>query len=324
MSEPAAGERTSKDYGVSIRSGRHAGAAVRLAAGRYALGSAADADILLSDAGIAPTHVEVDLRDGVCRLRAVDGAVLVDGRSLATGVRAELRLPSEFSLGGVRIAVSSELSAAPSPVRLGRRRVRLMAGAVGALAVMGVIGGIVLDGMPAASRGFPETKRPIGVADFGHAGLSAAGAVAAVEPAVEVTPEDERPVAVAAGALGRRLRSAGLTGLVSVRVAGSTIEAWGSVRPENERDWLSVQAWFDETYRGRMPLLARVKVDEGAAAVPRFAIRGIWTGADAYVIASDGEKYGVGSKLPGGWAIERIEREQIVVSRQGDRVSLVP
>lgn len=317
MSEPRMIASAAKTYSVVIRTGRHAGAAVELADGRYLVGGGSDVDIVLTDAGIAPNHAEIKLTNGLCRLRPIGGDVAVDGRALNAGVTADIHLPAEITMSGVRLGFASVHDV--SRTRSLRRFPRVAVGFAGVAAVVAVVGGIVLDGLPAVGHGFQEVTKTIGISTLVPSTVAAAPNAPSGE-AVGSVPEP----AVAVAALSKRLRESGLVGLIMVGVSGGMIEARGSIRPENERDWTEVQAWFDATYKGRIPILARVKVDEGAASVPRLTIRGIWSGADAYLITGDGERYGEGAKLPGGWAIERIERDRIIVSRLGERVSLVP
>lgn len=309
-------------YSVKVRSGRHAGASVGLDDGRYLVGSGGDADIVLTDTGIAGNHAEIRLTKGVCRLRPVGGDVSVEGRVLSVGVAAEIRLPAKIVMNGVQLSFESALH--PVGERAVGSAPRLSRIAMGLAGIVGVaiIGGfVVFDGFPAASRGFPDLGR------------SAGGTVRSDGPATEtssaaVTTAPASPTAAqamsAGEALTKRLRENGLAGMIMVASAGGSVEVRGAIRPENEREWTDAQAWFDATYKGRIPILTRVKVEENAITAPRLAIRGIWSGKDAYVISGDGDKYGVGAKLPGGWMIERIERDQVVVARQGERLNLVP
>jgi hypothetical protein len=42
-------------------------------------------------------------------------------------------------------------------------------------------------------------------------------------------------------------------------------------------------------------------------------------GPPAYIVLDDGQKYLEGSRLPGGWTLERIDGTEMVVGREGRR-----
>ncbi len=313
-----------ESYSVLIRSGRHAGAVVTLGPGHYVLGRADDADIVLTDDGVAENHAALHLRNGSCSLHPMGGPVLVGGRAINAGARGLVPLPAELSLGTVDLALSMAGTRSGGAVSTSTRsrRLVLLAG------VVALVAGAVAAAAP-AGRALGSLQgsggEPTGTAALLRAGLSLTGLTEAAPPRVETASVDAvAETGAVAKALSARLKDAGLAGLVHVQPAAGVVEARGAVRPENERDWTGTLAWFDQTYGGRVTLVSQVRVEEGAAAIPKFAVQSIWAGKDPYVIASDGEKYGVGARLSGGWVIEAIGRDGLVVSRQGDRVSLVP
>jgi hypothetical protein len=300
------------EYSIRISTGRHAGASIALVPGNYVLGAGADADIVLTDDGIEANHLELRLGRGICRLRSLDGSVRVSERLLGLGARAEIKLPSEFHVGAVTVVLSPPASLPAPP----RHRGRLLAGA-GAIAVLCCVGGLVLWGQSAFGTNVASAM-----------GLPGRSAVAERTPAGRMAPpaagsSASGGAAAAAAALAARLSSVGMGGLIAVRAAGNTVEASGSIQPEGKGDWTDTQMWFDETYKGQFTLMQQVRVEAGAAS-PKLAIQGIWAGAEPYVISGDGEKFGIGGVLPGGWRIETIERQQVVVSRHGERLGLVP
>lgn len=316
-------------YLVQVRSGRHAGAELSLGAGTYLLGSGSDADIQLTDEGVAAGHVELRLGDGICRLWSLDGTVDLAGRHLAAGARGEAALPADIRVGGVDVTLVAPVA---ERVRSGGPSRRLMVVLVG-LAVVGGAGLVVLSGaVPAFST--PRLMARV----IGERPLEA-GAAMLAPPSPELAPSAPIPVsatatpattapagglaAEAARALTARLGEDGLAAQVSVRGAGTVVEAAGAVAPERKEAWLRQQMWFDATYRGRLLLIDRVRAEPGAAA-PQLSIQAIWAGHGAYVIGGDGEKYGLGATMPGGWKVEEIARAQVVVSRAGERVALVP
>lgn len=300
------------NYLVQVRSGRHAGAEIALEPGTYLLGAGSTADIVLTDEGVAPGHVELRFEGEFCRFWSLDGAVRLPGRQLAPGVRGEARLPAEITVAGVELTLRAPVLARSKPKPW---RSRMLLGAGGLVVVVGGGIGLVLSGS------VPAFSTPALVA-------SVIPDTAPAKPVVKVSlPVPGTPVssdaAEVANVLAGRLGSGPLAGRVSVRGSGTVIEASGTLQPEHKQDWVRVQMWFDETYKGRFLLLDQIRIEAGAAS-PQLAIQAIWAGPGPYVIGRDGEKYGEGATLPGGWRIERIEREQVVVSRGTERVSLIP
>lgn len=311
----------SEDFALVVCSGLHAGATVGLSEGRYIIGSGAEADILLSDHGIAAAHLELFFRRAGCSLRCLGGGIVVSGRKLTVGARAAAELPVDIDIGPVRLTVRA--TAAPALLagkpRLPRRHRALLVGLGGGV-VAACLALVALNhtGPADANSSTAAAKMPIPLhTNSGPPPGSQAGAPAA-EPSGNGAGEQ------ASAALMAQIRQAGLAGLVSLHPLEGVIEARGSVKPEDEAAWVRIQSWFDEAYRGRIVLLPRVKVEAGATAIPRFSIQGIWAGPAPYVIGGNGEKFGEGAHLPGGWQIISIKRDSVVVSRQGERVSLTP
>ena len=63
-------------------------------------------------------------------------------------------------------------------------------------------------------------------------------------------------------------------------------------------------------------LEAQIGEAKGPAALPpveraRFAVRAVSPGPPAYIVLEDGQKYLEGSRLPGGWTLERIDGTEI-------------
>jgi hypothetical protein len=83
-----------------ILAGLHAGASVALEEGRdIRIGSAANADVILADAGVSSRQTIVRLRGGRLELRAADNGVRVFGHALKAGAQTLLRHGTIFSLG---------------------------------------------------------------------------------------------------------------------------------------------------------------------------------------------------------------------------------
>lgn len=308
------------NYLIQVRSGRHAGAEIPLTSGAYVLGGGSDADIVLTDEGVAPGHVELRFDGEFCRFWSLDGSVRLRSRVLGPGGRGQEKLPTEITVAGIELSLSPP--DLPKPKRRPWPR-RLLLGVLLVLTVVGGGIGVVMSGsVPAFST--PTVAATV---------KSVKAVVPAMPPEVlpvvagkgELAMADDKSAAVeeAARELKDYLGKTGMTGRVNIQAAGLVINVSGGLLPEQKTDWLQARVWFDQTFRGRFVLVDQLRFEPGAAA-PQLAIQAIWAGPGAYVIGGDGEKYGEGATLPGGWQIEQIAREQIVVSRRGERLSLVP
>lgn len=318
----------SGNYLIQIRSGRHAGAEIPLAAGTYMVGAGNNADIVLTDDGIAAGHVELRFEGEFCRVWSLDGAVRLPGRQLNPGARADARLPADIAVAGVELGLIAPVLPRKGAGMWRRPALFIFAGMI---VIATGVGLVVSGSVPAFST--PTVPIPASVtsssASPGEAAISNEVVVSPViaigtavppqgAPANQINEADE-----AARALRGRIAQAGLAGRVAVSISGNVVEAGGILAPDRQKDWMQLQMWYDQTYKGRVPLVHHVRFAADAAA-PQLTIQAIWAGAGPYVIGADGEKYGEGATLPGGWRVERIERSQVLVSKGEEKVALVP
>src|SRR5437879_7616482 len=91
---------------LEVIGGRHAGVYLPLDAGECSIGSAHEADVLLRDPGVAPTHVRLRLDRSVLCIEAEGGNVGVGNEVLPVGNGCRVRLPAELALGEARLCVS--------------------------------------------------------------------------------------------------------------------------------------------------------------------------------------------------------------------------
>lgn len=91
------------DARIVVLNGVHAGASVALSAGQpLRIGSGADADLILIDAGIDALHVTVELSGAALALVAHQADVTAFGRRVAPGRRVLLQQGGWFSAGTIR------------------------------------------------------------------------------------------------------------------------------------------------------------------------------------------------------------------------------
>lgn len=293
------------NYRLSIESGRHAGAIGALALGAYRIGRAAEADVVLTDEHLAPVHALVQLEIDSLRVEAVGGPVVVsagDGTSarLAPGEHRSLSRDADIALGDTRLVLKNLLPPAlPPPREEARPRRRWITALCVAAAILAPVSVYALG---AGVIGWPHKQAPP---------LETARKV---PPPAANTVADDR-LEQAALQLQKRLADRGLAD-IEVRVSADTLIAAGAVDPARAADWIAVQNWFDETYAGH-PVLVHTVALAPAQPPPPLSVQAVWTGPIPYIIAGSGEKYGEGALLDGGWVIERIESDRLVLNRDG-------
>jgi type III secretion protein D len=302
---------------VAIESGLHAGACQTLPAGRLVIGSGIDADICLADDGVAPDHAVIDLRRDGLVLEALAADVAVDGGVLRAGTACALTLPSVLELGDIRLRLADPAAPAERAPRIDLaagllRSRRAYAAAAAALAVCT----------------FLVVPNPVADAAIGRNAPDPA-ATASV-PAPEAAPLAAKPLglksaarktgsAEAVKAVAAEVERAGLLN-VTVAPGNGVVTATGTIEPAAAARWQGVQQWFDERFAGDLTLVNAVAVK--AERLPSsIAIEAVWRGDRPYLIVR-GQKHGLGSLLDGGWAIERIEAERVLLKRDGRLVAV--
>jgi type III secretion protein D len=288
--------KTALRYQFSVESGLHAGVADTLAAGTYRIGRALDADIVLADGGLAPVHGSIEVKDGALRVAAMDAPVVIgqDGEiiTLAPGTGRDVSLPALITLGETQLRVDP--LEAPKPER--KPRPLLLPIMLGAALPVLLFMGIGLVTAPALLQAAP---RPAPVT---HA--------AAVDAASR-----------AADALNRHLNEAGLGKAIHASVMGAAVLARGSVDAGRNADWLASEAWYDQVFAAKTPLLRQVAIMPKQAA-PSLSISAIWAGDDPHIMTRSGEKLGPGAIVDGGWKITKIDHDGVQLERDGRTMTI--
>ncbi|MBR0647915.1 SctD/MshK family protein, partial [Plastoroseomonas hellenica] len=104
---------------------------------------------------------------------------------------------------------------------------------------------------------------------------------------------------------------------LTARAEGGAVLVAGALPTGEDRRWAALRAWYDGAHGAGPALLVRL----GAAVpaeLPRLAVRAVSLAPIPFVIAADGERYGEGAVLPGGWVLDGITAEHLVF-RRGDR-----
>jgi len=271
---------------IEVAAGSNRGAALSLAPGRYSVGAGPGDDIVLADTAIAEEQVSLEIdEDGAAVTALSPGASLRRSR-LGTGQRRPLRPGMELHLGQTRLRFDGP---PPPPASFGKGRIALLA----ALVFVGA----------AASAGGYHVANP--------APKAAYPAPAAPAPVPAATAEQ------AAGQLSNHLREAGLGDAIRTSASGGAVLAEGAILPGDAARWTAAQRWFDGQFGSSVALVAAVgKADR--AAQPILDVAAVALTPVPHVITRSGERYMLGSVLPGGWAVTAITADRITL-RNGSR-----
>lgn len=102
---------------LEVKSGLHGGVAVPLEQPVCRIGSSQLADVMLSDAAVAPDHVTLRFHARMVAIEAIGGDVEANGRPLARGTGWRTDLPVTLIIGDVTLQLSRpELSLPPAVV----------------------------------------------------------------------------------------------------------------------------------------------------------------------------------------------------------------
>ncbi len=292
-------------FAVSVLEGSHAGAVLPLPAGKYRFGRSRDADVVLTDEGLAPMHFAIDLAKHGASVASMGGAVTLDGCGAASSKSsARLHFPFEVALDGVRLRVEGpEIKSWPQValewyehceawVRQPRRAPVLAAIALIPIAIYGI---------GAAATGAPDPAA---------AQASAASAVR--------TP---MPIAKAVETLRGRAEQAGLLGQLEIARAGDAIAVRGALMPDQMAIWQRVRQDFDSAYGTGYAFDSQINTVNSMER-PHLDLQAISVGARPYVITSSGERLAEGDRLTSGWTITKIERRQVILTQGDQRMAL--
>lgn len=290
-------------FAVSVLEGSHAGAILALPAGKYRFGRSHDADVVLTDEGLAPLHFAIDLAKHGASVASMGGAVTLDGCGAASSKSsARLHFPFEVALDGVRLRVEGPEIKSWQQVALEwygwcedwlrqpRRAPALAAIALIPLAIYGI---------GAAATGAPDP------------------AVAqASAPSVA-----RMPIGKAVETLRGRAEQAGLLGQLEIAPAGDAIAVRGALMPDQMATWQRLRQDFDAAYGTGYAFDSQINTVSSIER-PQLDLQAISAGAQPYVITSSGERLAEGERLTSGWTIEKIERRRVILTQGDQRMAL--
>jgi type III secretion protein D len=306
---------------LEIVDGLHRGVRLDLHGGDWRIGSTAAADIVLRDAGIAPEHALLRVGPRTIELQATGGDVRLGKVTIAQGHGCALRLPVDLAIGEARLRIRAERPA-------GSRRASVPAGVMIAGAVLFAIPPLWVVAprlhIAVPQLGLREWLR----AEVGAWGKDAPPPVPAAPhappspPRAAGNPPSSARIEEAARRLALHLGEAGLREL-KVSATGGHIIVEGTVSKKEEAAWTAAEQWFDEAYAGQLVITANVGVGTSPRPAPVLNVQAVWLGERPHIVTTEGTRYYKGAFLDSGWIVKDITRDRILLTKEGETLSLV-
>lgn len=290
-------------FAVSVLEGSHAGATLELAPGKYRFGRSHDADVVLTDAGLAPLHFSIELARRGAAVTSMEGPVSLDGYAAASSKsHARLQFPFEVAVDGVRLRVDG-----PETATLEQTAFRWIdrcqawikeqnrAPMIAALAIIPISVFALGTGQTDAEQQ-PQAK-------------------------AAVVAEPDMPIGKAVDLLRTKALDAGLPPQLEIAPAGDAIAVRGTLLESELATWQQVRQEFDAKFGNKYAFDSRINTGD-ATGRPQLDLQAIWSGSPAYVITSTGERLVEGDRLADGWTIEKIESRRVILSNGDQRMAL--
>ena len=320
---------------MSIESGLYAGSSHEFAPGRYTIGSSVDADIVLMEADVEPLHAVIDATGREIEVEALAGGVSVGAQQpLATGAQQVVATPLRMNIGAVQLHFSRADDAdgsSPQPhgglFGASTSRSHLVMG-VGLVSIVSI--GLMMHSMAdvpigqttGAFRGDPRQMllaSTANVPDIAPAEVIQAAVPRGRETGPGAPDLASDKVNAAADAMRAEVERMGILNVL-IEPGVGIVAATGTIDPKAAAQWQTVQRWFDERFEGDITLVNGVSVKTEKVPVS-LSIEGVWRGDHPHLLIR-GQKYLEGAMLDGGWAIERIEAEKVLLRREGKLVAV--
>ena len=275
-------------FELRVLDGRHQGAALPLFGEQWSIGAHGDADLVLSDPGIAEQHARLRLIDANWSVQAEAGLLRgADGRVLAQ--IPSLALDTVFSVGAVRLCVSladEPWPRSPAPVTvaspvfnepapglklstISHSQQKRLISLVLAVTVIFIVVGM-------ASNGEPEAK-------------------ASLTPPVVQKQALASPFEVRQQLL-KMLSERELSQRVNLQVINGQVVLDGDVSQDDVELVARMLNRFGEQYDNAIPVISRVRARDGA--LP-FKIVQIVGGPNAHVVLEEGSRLFIGDEVDG-------------------------
>jgi hypothetical protein len=294
---------------LSITHGLHRGVSLALENPVYTVGSAGDADLLLSDPGIAARHLTLRFAAGQVAVEALGGDVIAVARHgqkiripMGSGHRARLPLTVRVGAGVLTLSPPPAGARTAAPVApIWRNKAQWV---IALLLMCLCVGAFAYRGQPQASQASQPSP-----------GLSTHDGSSSMHAS-----DDNRGRASAAQAkvwLEQQLDTASLTH-ITVNETGGQLSVEGRYDPADKSRWTSVQQAFDARFGQQVVLHSSVS-SRTEVAKPRVRFQAVWLGEHPYVVSDSGKRLYPGAVLADDWTLERIENNQVILARGAER-----
>ncbi|WP_338573063.1 FHA domain-containing protein [Pseudomonas canadensis] len=279
-------------FELRVLDGRHQGAALPLFGEQWSIGAHADADLVLSDPGIAEQHARLRLMDSNWSVQAEAGLLKnVDGQVLAQ--IAHLALNVTFSVANVRLCVT--LANEPWPQSPGPAPA---VSARGSEPVPVPVPVLKLSAISHAQQKRLITLVLVVTVIFIVVGMASTGkpeAQASLMPPVVKKHELASPFEVRQQLL-KMLGERELSQRVSLQVVNGQVVLSGDVSQDEVELVARMLSRFGEQFDSAVPVISRVRARDGA--LP-FKIVQIVGGPNGHVVLEEGSRLFVGDEVDG-------------------------
>jgi hypothetical protein len=317
---------------MSIESGLYAGSSHEFAPGRYTIGSSVDADIVLMEADVEPLHALIDATGPEVQVEALAGRISVGAQKyLASGARQTVAMPLRMNIGAVQLHFSRadgpgpQLQSGLFGTSMPRSRLLLGVGLVSIVSIalmMHSMADVPISQTTGASR--IDVRHVLlastaNVPDIAPAEVTQAAVAREREGGANLPDLASDKVKAAADAMRTEVERMGILNVL-IEPGVGIVAATGTIDPKAAAQWQTVQRWFDERFEGDITLVNGVSIKTEKVPVS-LSIEGVWRGDHPHLLIR-GQKYLEGAMLDGGWAIERIEAEKVLLRREGKLVAI--
>ncbi|WP_411382372.1 FHA domain-containing protein [Pseudomonas sp. MPB26] len=273
-------------FELRVLDGRHQGAALPLFGEQWSIGAGADADLVLTDPGIAEQHARLRLAESNWSVQAEAG-LLKDAEGQTVAQISNLACNVTFSVGNVRLcvtladepwpqapapAVSPPVNEPARPLKLSTLSQSQQKRLISLVLVVTTL--FILGGM--ASTGEPEAQ-------------------ASLMPPVVRKRELASPFEVRQQLL-KMLNERELSQRVSLQVINGQVALSGDVSQDEVDLVARMLSRYGEQFESAVPVISRVRVRDSA--LP-FKIVQIVGGPNGHVVLEEGSRLFVGDEVDG-------------------------
>ncbi|EGH05990.1 type III secretion apparatus protein, YscD/HrpQ family [Pseudomonas amygdali pv. aesculi str. 0893_23] len=311
-------------FELRVLNGQHQGAALPLVGEQWSIGSAAQHDLALDDAGVESLHCRLQRLDDSWTLNAEEGAVCDEEGNARPGI--DLTLNTAFLLGSVWLCVSpagdewpsvpavipKQPQADPEPVRNDVPLKKVKSRSQSLIRTTGIIAGLLVGVIGSA---WSLTRPPAIAMDQSPGHMASVTAEAPVEtsptPAKIIKPAADKRIRLTSAdavrhQLGTMLSDRLLTD-VSVEETAEGLVLNGDLKEESLLVYQRMLQRFKDRYES--PVTVFDNVASTRSALP-FVVVQIMTGPHALLVTADGRRIYVGDEVD-GLRLTRIDNQRL-------------